>query len=68
MTMTMTNVLLNINTYSDTVKYSLLQSLCKKIILNQSTNLCSETIIEAKTTLERMLPPKRSKFTNNYEF
>ena len=30
MTMTMTNVLFNINAYSDSVKYSLQQLMCKK--------------------------------------
>ena len=39
------------------------------IILNRSTNLCPETIIEAKTTLESIYSLlKRSKFTYNYEF
>ena len=52
MTMAMTNILLNINAYSDSVNYLLKQSICKKIILNHSTNLCPETIIETKTTLE----------------
>ena len=50
--MTMTNVLLNINAYSNLVKYLLKLSICKKVILNHNTNLCPETIIEAKTTLE----------------
>ena len=36
-------------------------------MLNHSTNLCPETIIEAKTTLESIQPPKRSKFTYNNE-
>ena len=40
----------------------------RKLYLITSTNLCPETIIEAKTTLESIWPPKKNKFTYNYYF
>ena len=52
--MAMTNVLLNINVYSDSVNYVLRQSICKRNELNiiANANLCPETISEATTAFE----------------
>ena len=50
-TMTMTNVLLNINAYKEIQLNIHYNSLCAKKKYKR-TNLCPETIIEAKTTLE----------------